>query len=206
MKRIAVYYRVSTNKQDTDSQRNAFKVWYESLAEKPAYVEFCDPSSSGNDSSRPQFNRMLNFARGGNIDTIVSFSLDRFTRKATEALQLILELDEVGVSFYSLTQPVLNLGPDVPFRRMILAMMAEIAQIERETIVRRVKAGMENAKANGKVLGQPTRLTRSMHHSMLLMKSDGKSVRAIAEHFGTGHSLVQRALKLPIDNNTHYAV
>lgn len=71
---------------------------------------------------------------------------------------------------------------------------------------KRITAGMRRAKAAGKVLGQPTKLTRSMHLSIRSMRDRGDSIRKIAEHFKTGHFLIQRALKNDIDNGIQYAI
>ena len=45
-----------------------------------------------------------------------------------------------------------------------------------------------------------------MHIAIRQMKAEGKGVRAIAEHFGTGHHLVQRAILVDVDNDIHYAI
>ena len=85
------------------------------------------------------------------------YKLDRFSRNATDAIRTLLDLDECNVAFVSVTQPVLNLGHDNPFRRTMLAAFAEIAEIERQTIVQRVKAGLEAAKQRGIKLAHPKR-------------------------------------------------
>jgi len=206
MKTIAVYFRVSTDKQDTESQINTLNTWLASLPESPTVIYYTDKGRSGADSQRPEFQRMLRDARDNKFDTIVAYSLDRLSRKSTEALRLILELDDLGVVFHSLSQPVLNLGPDMPFRKMILAMFAEIAQMERETTIGRVKAGIAAARAQGKVIGQPTKLTRAMHQDLLRLRREGMGVRGLAEHFGVGHSLIQRAIKHDVDDQIQYAV
>ena len=77
------------------------------------------------------------------------------SRNATEAIQTLLSLDQLGIRFISVTQPVLNLGPENPFRRTMLAAFSEIAEIERETIVGRVRAGLDAAKRRGVKLGRP---------------------------------------------------
>lgn len=204
MKSIAVYYRVSTKKQDTEIQERAFHEWFSHLVDKPRVSIFRD-KLSGNAKRRPNFEAMLRLARDQKIDTVVVFSIDRFSRNKALGLETVLELTRLGVAFHSLTQPFLCTKNDTPFQNVLLAAFTEIAQIERESIVRRVRAGMANAKAKGKVLGQPTRLTRSMHVSIRLMHGQGMSVRRLAAHFGVGHSLVQRALRREVDNDIHYA-
>lgn len=204
MKRIAVYYRVSTKKQETDIQERAFREWLSSLPDQPLVSVFRD-KKSGNAKIRPNFEAMLQQCRAGKIDTVVVYSIDRFSRNKVTGLETVMELTRLNVHFHSLTQPFLCTKDGMPFQNVLLAAFTEIAQIERETIVKRVKAGMANARAKGKVLGQPTRLTRSMHVSIRSMRSEGASIRKIAEHFKTGHFLIQRALKHQVDNDIQYA-
>lgn len=182
MKSVAIYYRVSTDRQDLASQETAVQAWIDSLpAEKaPARViVFKDEGISGKTLKRPGFQKMMAAATSGKVDTIVCYRLDRFSRDATSAIKMILNLDEAGVAFISVTQPVLNLGHENPFRRTMLAAFAEIAEIERETIVARVKAGLDAAKKKGVRLGRP-RHTQSIRRQVLLLKDEGLSVRKIA--------------------------
>ena len=82
------------------------------------------------------------------LDTIVVYRLDRFSRHASSAIKLILSLDEVGVAFISVSS-LLLIWDEVPFRRTMLAAFAEIAEIERDTIISRVKAGLDAARKGG---------------------------------------------------------
>ena len=145
MHKYAIYYRVSTEKQDLESQKFSIQKWFEDLSKKNkkpnSIIVFKDEGISGRTTNRPGFKKMLEAAYAGKIDTIVVYKLDRFSRHATTAIRLILSLDDVNVAFISVTQPVLNLGHENPFRRTMLAAFAEIAEIERETIVARVVVG-----------------------------------------------------------------
>lgn len=201
---IAVYYRVSTKRQDFDIQEAAVKEWSKTLPPDSHIVVFKD-KRSGNATKRPNFEAMLNLARIGKIQHIVVYAIDRFSRNKAAGLQTVLELQQLKVAFTSITQPFLSTSAAMPFQNVLLAAFTEIASIERETIVRRVKAGMANAKAKGKKLGKPTKLTRAMHTSILSMRSSGDGIRAIAEHFGVGHSLVEKALKNDLDSHINYA-
>src|SRR5690606_35514983 len=130
------------------------------------------------------FQRMLDDAYGHKIDTIIVYRLDRFSRHATTAIRLLLNLDENGVAFISVTQPVLNLGHENPFRRTMLAAFAEIAEIERETIVARVRAGLDAARRRGVRLGAPVKVDREKQLTARRMKEDGMSYKKIANAMG----------------------
>mgnify|MGYP001563184534 FL=1 len=187
MRSIGIYYRVSTDKQDLASQKNAVEDWLEGLSpdKRPAKVSvFQDEGISGKTTNRPGLKKLLDAAYSGKIDTIVVYRLDRFSRHATTAIRLILHLDEAEVGFISVTQPVLNLGHENPFRRTMLAAFAEIAEIERDTIVARVIAGLEAAKKRGVKLGAPKKITDEIRETAQALRGEGKSIRFIAKELG----------------------
>ena len=198
MKHAAIYYRVSTDKQDLDSQQQAIDKWIADLPEskKPKKTSiFKDEGISGKTMRRPGFQVMLKAIFEKKFDALIVYRLDRLSRNATHAIKILLDIDEVGVSFFSVTQPVLNLGPDNPFRRTMLAAFAEIAEIERDTIVARVKAGLDAAKKRGVTLGQPKKIDRNKQIQARNLKKQGQSMQKIAKEMklsvGTIHKLLQ---------------
>ena len=198
MEKVAIYYRVSTDKQDLDSQRGVVEKWLEDLAasKRPAVITvYKDEGISGKTTNRPDFQRMLSDAYGGKLDTIIVYRLDRFSRNATTAIKLLLSLDEAGVGFISVTQPVLNLGHENPFRRTMLAAFAEIAEIERDTIVARVRAGLDAAKKRGVRLGAPAKVTAEKQARAMALKEQGHSYKAIARELDLSVGSVHKLLK-----------
>jgi len=198
MKNVAIYYRVSTDRQDLASQRGAVEAWLASLpAEKKpeSTTVFKDQGISGKTNRRPGYQALLKAAFEQQIDTIIVYRLDRMSRNATDAIQTLLSLDQAGISFVSVTQPVLNLGPDNPFRRTMLAAFSEIAEIERETIVSRVRSGLVAAKKRGVQLGRPKKATREDQLLVKQLRSQGKSYLAIAKQLGLSHGTVQNLAK-----------
>ncbi len=196
MKSIGIYYRVSTDKQDLESQKHAVEDWLARLdpTKQPKRVQtFEDEGLSGTDSTRPGYQALLAAAQAQKIDTIVVYRLDRFSRNATEAIRTLLALDEVGVGFISVTQPVLNLGHENPFRRTMLAAFAEIAEIERQTIVTRVKAGLEAARQRGVKLGAPSKISPELKERVQTLRREGQSFRAIAQQLEVSYGLVYKA-------------
>jgi DNA invertase Pin-like site-specific DNA recombinase len=197
VKKVAIYYRVSTEKQDLASQQQAVEKWMEDLPEekRPEHIKvFKDEGISGKTVNRPGFQAMLDAANKHQIDTIIVYKLDRFSRHATTAIRYLLNLDDAGVAFISVTQPVLNLGHENPFRRTMLAAFAEIAEIERETIVARVRAGLDAAKKRGVKLGAPTKVDRTQQLTAKRMREAGDSYRKIARELklsvGSIHKLI----------------
>lgn len=194
MKHVAIYYRVSTDRQDLASQKNAVERWLEALPEekKPLSIKvFKDQGISGKTALRKGYQDLLKAAYEKQIDTIIVYRLDRLSRNATEAIQTLLSLDQAGVGFISVTQAVLNLGLDNPFRRTMLAAFSEIAEIERETIVGRVKSGLASAKARGVKLGRPKKMNAEVQRKVKAMRGEGYTYQAIADALGLGRGTVQ---------------
>ena len=200
MKHLGIYYRVSTDKQELASQKLAVKQWLASLppgSQPLTQREFKDQGQSGTDSQRKGYQALLRAAFEQAIDTIVVYRLDRLSRNATEAIQVLLTLDQAGVGFISVTQPVLNLGLDNPFRRTMLAAFSEIAEIERDTIVTRVRAGLDAARQRGVQLGRPQRLTREQQLEVRALRAQGLSYAAIAKQLELSSSSVKLLDKGP---------
>lgn len=195
MKSIGIYYRVSTDRQDLDSQRHAVENWLAKLdpdKQPKRTTVFSDEGMSGNNLNRPGYKAVLAAAYAQKIDTIVVYRLDRFSRNASDAIKTLLTLDEFGVAFISITQPVLNLGHENPFRRTMLAAFAEIAEIERQTIVIRVKAGLKAAKERGVKLGQPSKVDDGLRLRVQEKREAGLSYRAIAEDLQLSYGLIYK--------------
>lgn len=200
MKNVGVYYRVSTDKQELASQKLAVEKWLAALPEdrQPKQVlVFKDQGISGKTSKRPGYQKLLKTAFEQKIDTIIVYRLDRMSRNATEAIQTLLTLDQAGVAFISVTQPVLNLGHENPFRRTMLAAFSEIAEIERETIVARVRSGLEAAKKRGVTLGRPSKLNKENQIRTRKLRKQGLSYMKIANETGLSHGTVQTLIKGP---------
>lgn len=200
MKKIAIYYRVSTDKQDLKSQQSGVEHWLRELKKQPKLIRyFEDEGISGSTEKRPGLQTMLRIAYKGEVDTIVVYRLDRFSRNATTAIRLILDLDAAGVAFISTSQPVLNLGHENPFRRTMLAAFAEIAEIERETIAARVKLGLEAARKRGQQLGAPRKINDQLIAEARSLRQLGHSQREIARRLKLSLGSVFKMLK---DNRT----
>ena len=200
MEHIGIYYRISTDKQDLESQKLAIRNWLEGLSKdkKPKSIRvFEDEGYSGKTEKRPGLQSLLKVAVEGKIDTIIVYKLDRFSRQATAAIRMILNLDAAGVAFVSVTQPVLNLGHENPFRRTMIAAFAEIAEIERETIVARVQAGLAVARKKGVVLGRPRKITTECRTKVFELRDQGLSFRKIAAETGLSLGSVSQIMKMP---------
>lgn len=141
--KVAIYVRVSTNKQDVKNQllqlrehskKSGYDVWKE-------YVDVI----SGKENSRPGYDRMFRDARDRRFDLVLFWALDRFSRGGTLfTLQRLKELENLHIDWESYTEPYFKSAGD--FRDVILSIMATLAKIEREKLSQRTKAGLAASK------------------------------------------------------------
>jgi DNA invertase Pin-like site-specific DNA recombinase len=186
MKNIAIYYRVSTEAQDIQSQKHAVEKW---LADQS--YETCEVYTdvgSGKKDDRPQYQTMLHAAMSGEHDTIVVYKLDRFSRSAISAIQTILELWKYKIVFISVTQPAISFGDNNPFRNTLLAAFADVAELERETIVARIKDGIAAYKArNGGNWTRRSKLSAQDRADMLTAVNNGVSRKTLVRKYQISH-------------------
>jgi len=102
--------------------------------------------------TRPKREELLKMARRREIDAILVWKLDRFGRSLADLITSLNELRDLGVVFVSLTE---SLDFSTPSGRAMAGMLSTFAEFERDIIRERVKAGIANAKANGKEHGRP---------------------------------------------------
>lgn len=191
-----VYYRVSTSKQDFESQREKIESYLRFKDFNPEDVPcFYDKGSGMDTHNRPQFMKMIKACHDGEFDTVICYKLDRLSRSSNHLIRLVLELDEISVGFVCVTQLELNLEPGNPFRGMIIGAFAGIAQLERETIVERIKDGLEKARRRGVKLGRPGKVNDQVLNKILYMRSTGNfSNREIARALQLHHSTVNKII------------
>lgn len=141
------YARVST----TEQAENGLSLDAQETQLRKAGCEriYADRGVSGRQTSRPEFDRMLDALRLG--DTVVVWKLDRLGRDAIHLQQTAAALKDRGVGLESLTEPFLNSGAEgVSF---MVGLFALLAQMESDKISERTKLGMAQARANGSQIG-----------------------------------------------------
>jgi DNA invertase Pin-like site-specific DNA recombinase len=136
------YARVSTVDQNADLQHAALKA-------AGCKRIFTDHGVSGTRASRPELDKMLEHLRGG--DEVVVWKLDRLGRNTRNLLALIDDLEGRGVHFRSLTEGITTTGA---MGRAMLTVMSAFAQLERDRLAERTRAGMAAAAASGRRAGR----------------------------------------------------
>jgi DNA invertase Pin-like site-specific DNA recombinase len=154
--------------------------------------EYVDRKSGSKSDNREEFQRMLKDAHLHKFDLVLFWSLDRFSREGVlETLQHLQKLDHYKVGWKSYTEQYLDsLGV---FKEAVLAILATIAKQERIRIVERVQAGLDRARAKGKVLGrEKLPITNAQ---VMKMRKEGLSVREMATRLKCNKMTISRRLK-----------
>jgi DNA invertase Pin-like site-specific DNA recombinase len=114
-----------------------------------------EESASGAWNGRPGLVRVLDAARAGEVDAVVVWKLDRWGRSALDVLANIRALADAGVRFVAVTQG-LDVKPDGDaMSRLMLTVLAAVAEFERDLIRERTRLGLDRARAAGTRLGRP---------------------------------------------------
>ena len=194
MKRVGVYYRVSTKKQDTESQRHEVEAYLKTLGPISVRV-FEDHGVSGTKDQRDGFQPLLDAVAAGEIDMIVVWALDRISRRSSHAIRTILGWKEAGVEFVPVSQMHLATSADNPFQNTLLAAFADLAELERYGTIKRIKAGIsaKRATTDGK-WGRRSLITEDQLGTILALKGKGWSQRQIAKQVGIPLATVNRVI------------
>lgn len=176
MKRVAIYSRTSTDRQDSglEAQERAL-LEYCSAHCVAVPLRFSDAGVSGAKSSRPGLNALMDAARRGEIDTVLVYSFSRFARSTRHLLDSLEEFERLGVAFVSLTE---NVDTTSAIGKALFTIISAISQLERELIAERVRNGLVNARAKGKKLGRTKTRPSELIRGLALQ---GMSYRAIAK-------------------------
>lgn len=185
------YARVSTIEQNLDMQLDAFLK--EGIEVKNIYTD--KVSSSKED--RKSLSKLLKYAREG--DTIVVWKLDRLARSLIHFTNFINQLDEKGVKFKSITEPFLDTTDTSSHSKFIINMFAALAQLERDIIIERTKAGLESARRRGKVFGAPRGISKKNQQIAVLCEAyfnEGKlTVKEICERLDISRATYYKYLR-----------
>ena len=134
--------------------------------------------------------KILEAARRREIDSVLVWRLDRWGRSVTDLLATLQEMEHLGVGFVSLTEA---LDLTTPAGRAMAAMLAVFAAFEREVLQERTRAGLANARQNGKRLGRPA--TAAVHAAEIRkLYRAGVSKSEIARRVRVGRTSVRRII------------
>ncbi|PWW05887.1 recombinase family protein [Mangrovibacter plantisponsor] len=173
------YVRVSTNDQNTALQRNALEC---------AGCELIfEDKISGKTSDRPGLKKLLRMLSDG--DTLVVWKLDRLGRSMRHLVVLIEDLRQRGVNFRSLTD---SIDTSTPMGRFFFHVMGALAEMERELIVERTRAGLAAAREEGRIGGRRPKLSQEQWAQAGRLIEAGEPRKKVAIIFDVGISTLYK--------------
>lgn len=182
------YIRVSTADQTTENQR------LEIINAGFAINEyFSDDGVSGSKKAfeRPAFARMLAVMKSG--DTIVVTKVDRLGRNAGDVLQVADELKRMGIGVKIIQLGGADLTSSAG--KLLLTMLAAVAEMERSILIERTVSGMQRTKAQGTRLGAPLTIEPSTLNALIRAKEEGLSVDKVAASFNIPRNTAYRNIR-----------
>lgn len=182
---IFAYSRVSTKDQTTENQHleietRGYKVDY--------WFDDVGVSGSLHASQRPQFKALLDKIRDG--ETLVVSKLDRLGRDAVDVGATLKNLKARQIKVIVLQLGDLDLTSAAG--KLMLSMLAAVAEMERDLLVERTQAGLARAKAEGKTLGRPVKTSDSQRQQIISKKAAGATVSALAREYGISRISINR--------------
>ena len=193
--RVALYARVSTDKQSTENQLRELR---EAATRMNWEVvgEYVDHGISGAKSrkDRPRLDALLKGVARKEFDIVAAWSVDRLGRSLIDLVQLLQELHAMGTDLYLHQQ---GINTTTPAGKALFGMMGVFAEFERGMIRERVTAGLARARKNGtksgNAIGRPA-VSGQVEDQIRALRVDGLGMLKIAKQVGCGVSVVQRVV------------
>ena len=197
--RCAIYCRVSTDDQNLDRQVDELRE-FAARMKWELDGEYSD-KLSGAQRSRPGLDAMMEAAERREFDVLTVWALDRVGRSTLHTLEIVEKLDALGIHFRSYTQGAIDTTS--PTGKLVLTILAGVAEMERSQIRERVRSGLSAAKKRGVKLGQRP-LDDLVRERVLALSNSGLSVRKVAEKVSTRRYPVSKSSVQRILANGHY--
>ena len=181
-KRVALYARVSTDKQTCENQLNELR----SIAERMQYIivdEFIDEGISGATSSRPALDALMKSATQRRFDMVICWSIDRLGRSLQNLIEILNELQSLKVDLFFMQQ---GMYTSTSAGRMMFSIFGALAEFERNLIRERVIAGQQRAISQGVKMGRPTKMNDGMKNAIKLLRERGIGIKQIARELKIG--------------------
>jgi DNA invertase Pin-like site-specific DNA recombinase len=188
MKHVALYARVSTIEQNSNTQLLDLRT----LAQQRGLEiveEYVDHGISGTRARRPALDRMMADAARHRFDVVMVAAADRLARSVKHFLETLDELNRLKIEFVSLRE---NIDSGGPLGRALIVIVGAIAELERSLIVERVRAGMRRARIEGKHIGRPALLVD--RDAVIREREQGRKLVDIAKAHRVSRGTISRIL------------
>ena len=189
MKKAAIYVRVSTPDQHVESQLYDLR----ELAARRGFEvvhEYEDRGICGQKARRPGLDTLMADARQRKFTVVLVAAFDRIARSTKNFLQIVDELDALGIEFVSRRE---NIDTSGPMGRLFMTLISSIAELESDLIKERVRAGMRRARLEGRQIGR-ARLDID-RQQVLIDRRSGMSLTQVARKHNISRASVCRMVK-----------
>jgi len=190
--KVAIYARVSTDKQDNANQLEQLRE-FASKQSWEVVTEYKDTVSGSGRRTRPQFDAVMLAASQRKFDLLLFWALDRLSREGiVKTLGYLEQLRMWGCGWRSYTQPFLDTGNEMT-NGIVLSVLAAVAKQERITLSERTKAGLQRARRAGKRLGR--RAVQVDVKTAHRLRAEGLGLRGVAKRLGVSVNTLQRSMR-----------
>lgn len=193
MSRVFAYLRVSTADQTTENQLREIKGAGFTIEPQRAIAETISGSVAA--IERPAFAKLIDRLEDG--DVLLVTKLDRLGRNAMDVRATVERLDRSGVRVHCLALGGVDLTSAAG--KMTMSVIAAVAEFERDLLIERTQAGLSRAKAAGRTLGRPSKLTYEQQGEIRAQRALGVSIGTLATRYGVTRSAIQRAEKRNVE-------
>src|SRR5246500_2512904 len=188
MKRTALYMRVSTLDQHPETQ--LYDLRQMAAQRGLQIVEQYTDMISGAKAKRPGLDAMMRDARRGRFDVVLVWASDRIARSVRHFLEVLDEFNRLGIEFVSFREQIDTGGP---LGRALVVIIGAIAELERNLIIERVRAGMRRARLEGRQIGR--RPIEVDHQAIRRDRALGHSLLEIAKTYRISKTTIHRVLR-----------
>jgi len=196
-RKIAVYVRVSTDKQDHQAQVPDIEKWLTAYGEG-RQVEWYKDTFTGKTMNRPEMRHLMADIHSGDIVKLVVWRLDRLGRTTVQMLTFLDYLEKHGIDFVSIKD---GFDGSTPSGRLLRNMLISFAEYEREVICERVQSGCDKARAAGKKwggrkAGDRTSLTPKTLEAIKVLLESGAQKSEVARQLRLDRSTIYEAIRI----------
>jgi len=188
-KTVAIYARVSTDKQKVDMQLHELRQ-YVARSGWTVFEEFIDQNATGGNTKRPAFQAMLAAARQIKFQILLVWKLDRLSRSLKDLIITLDELGSLGIDFVSYDN---RLDTSTPTGKLVFQIVGAVAEFEKDIIRERVVAGLATARQKGKRLGRPP-LPPHIYDQAVAMRAQGLSFKKIGKALGIDEGTIRKRM------------
>ena len=194
VRKVAIYCRVSTSTKDqtTENQLRELTAYCERMGYEVVKVYEDEVSGAKSREKRPAYSELCKDAFLKKFDVIIGWDVSRFGRSMKEFVHFLSDMDDKGIGVVAVKN---GLDTSSSSGRMMMKLIGVLEEWNREMLVERTNAGLARTVANGTKLGRKKTVTDKITDQIIELRTEKKSIRAIASEVGVSTATVQRELK-----------